>query len=91
MEIRLYEDIDLSEYLHDYERNSWGGAYDRLKSLDKIGKLDAFIDAIINDFIATDYDVISKTELNDFIWFECDDLIEDLEAEYHEENNEEEE
>ena len=85
MEIRIYDDVDLYEYLHDYERNSWGGAYDRLKSLDNRGLLDDFINEL-------QYEVeseMSKVQLNDLIWFECDDIIESLENENTEEEEEE--
>ncbi len=89
MEIKVYKEVELEDYVKDYEHNFWSGAYDRLRSLDEHNKLDKFIDYLIAN-ADLDCNEIKDVEFNDYIWFDCDDIIQKLENEDNEEEDEEE-
>lgn len=66
--------------LDDFE--FWGGAVSRWESIQELG--------LENDVITYLSDCypegLTDTELNDFLWFELDDFIEEMEEEQEEEN-----
>lgn len=74
MELKVYEEVDLKDYLTDYYHNCWGQAYSMLERMDQIGKLEEFIDNLIPLFYG--YEEIDKTHLNDIIAF--DDYVSEI-------------
>lgn len=52
----------------------WSGALDRVKDLDcsELAALGEYIEECFADTTPT------KTQINDFVWFECDDFIGEL-------------
>ena len=65
------------ENLDDF--NFWGGAVERWEKIKELGLED---DVII--YLEEHQDYLTETELNDFIWFELDDFIEEMEKEQEE-------
>ena len=59
----------------------WSGAIQRLEEVQEMDddKQEQFIDYI--KMYLGDEEHLSTTTLNDFIWFECDDFIEELQEE----------
>ena len=58
------------------EDNCWSGALDRLKEIKENGLEDEFMDFLQIMFFYSEEEIPTMTELNDFIWFECDEWIE---------------
>lgn len=56
------------------EYNCWGGAIYTLNTIKEKEKEDEFMDYLEEVF----YQIPTMTELNDFIWFECEGILEDL-------------
>lgn len=52
----------------------WSGALDRLKEIEELGLQDVFFDYLESVF---EYETYTLTNINDFIWFEVDDWIEE--------------
>lgn len=63
----------------------WSGASDRLDEIEELGLQDEFMKYLTSMFEYTPDMWITETDINDFIWFECDDWIEQ-----HKEKGEEE-
>ena len=64
---------------YELKQNSWAGALQTLEAIEKAGLEDEFINYInelINDF--SDGKGITETKLNDFIWFDTDQIEEAL-------------
>lgn len=71
------------EDFYDLYRICWSGARDRLYEIEENNLEDEFMEYLRENFFEDgDY---TTTDLNDFIWFECDDWIEE-----HKENDEDE-
>lgn len=64
--------------LNDF--NFWGGAVERWKEIQELGLED---DVII--YLEEHQDCLTETELNDFVWFELDEFIGEMEKEQEEE------
>lgn len=62
----------------DLQNLCWGGASQRLDEIEELDLEDEFMDYLEEIFYAT---TPSLTEINDFIWFECDDWIEEHKGE----------
>lgn len=62
------------------ENNCWSGAIDRLKEIRENGLEDEFMAYLGSFFDYTD-EIPTMTELNDFIWFDIDDWIEEMKGE----------
>lgn len=63
---------------HDYKENAWGGALTTLDDVVEQGREYEAMD-IIEDYFSEDrlgY-IPSATELNDFIWFELPDIMQE--------------
>lgn len=81
---------------HDYDFNDlmyhcWSGAIDILKEIEKHDKEEEFMDYLESIFFNEE---VELTELNDFIWFEDEQIFSDLEIEwgvYDDEEDEEDE
>ena len=58
------------------ENNCWSGALDRLKEIKENGLEDEFMDFLQIMFFYSEEEIPTMTELNDFIWFDCDEWIE---------------
>lgn len=54
--------------------NSWGGALDTLRDIEKADKEEEFMD-LLEEYFA---DEVEDTELNDFIWFEREEIYDRL-------------
>ena len=64
-------------YEVEFDINSfefWGGATSTIESIRELDKLDE-LEALIID-VFSDSENVSKTDINDFVWFE-DDMIND--------------
>lgn len=59
--------------LEDFK--AWAGAVSRLEKIIEYDMVDVATDYII----AVLGDTFTETELNDFLWFEMDDLLEEIE------------
>ena len=69
--IKVQKEMDFEELY----KNSWGGAVDTLDVIEEAGLEDTFMDLlseVFGDEAPTD------TELNDYIWFECESIYEML-------------
>mgnify|MGYP003288054103 FL=1 len=75
----LKKEIDLSEYLGN-EENFWSGAKDRIEEWKYNDEIIDYLASYIED-VFYDYDkgevVVEETELNDFIWFDADYILEE--------------
>ena len=69
---------------NDLKNNSWSGAVDTLNKIEEEGKEDEFMDYLEGIF----EEAPDETELNDYLWFDADQIFEDLGMN---ENNDEEE
>lgn len=69
VEEKFVEDFD------DLYRICWSGAIDRLDEIYNNDLEDEFMDFLRENFCEDDN--YTTTDLNDFIWFECDDWIEE--------------
>lgn len=61
------------------ENNCWSGALERLKEIKENGLEDEFMDFLQIMFFysySAEEEIPTMTELNDFIWFNCDEWIE---------------
>lgn len=77
--MNIKEYVDIYDYLRN-EDNFWSGAYERIKQWkDKKNVMD-FLQSYIEE-IFMNYDTgeveVDKTSLNDFIWFDADDILEE--------------
>lgn len=59
---------------NDLKNNSWGGAVDTLNKIEEEGKEDELMDYLESIF----EEVPNETELNDYLWFDADQIFEDL-------------
>lgn len=57
---------------YDLQNLCWSGAISQLNEIQDLGLEDEFMDYLISIFCDT---TPTLTEINDFIWFECDDWI----------------
>lgn len=64
------------ESFEDLKELCWGGATDRLEEIEYLCIEDEFMD-YLNEMLGDEKTLESDTEINDFIWFECDDWIEE--------------
>lgn len=72
LQITVHEEMEATT-IDELKEQSWGGA---IKRLDKIKELDMeeeFLEYLTNVF---DGQVVSRTQVNGFIWFEADEWIE---------------
>ena len=69
------------EDLYDLKEICWSGAIDRIDEVLEMSdeKQDQFIEYIKENLGEEEH--LSTTTLNDFIWFDCDDFIEELKEE----------
>lgn len=64
-------------YFDDLEDRVWSGAVDTLKTIREHNKTDEFM-SYLEETYMTDEEVPTITEINDFIWFEADEIFEAL-------------
>ena len=60
----------------DLKEQCWSGAIDTLKTIEEHGKEDLFM-SILEEIYQEE--IPTMTEINDFLWFEDDDIFEMLE------------
>lgn len=58
------------------EHNAWSGAINKLKQIEDLDIVDEATEYILN-YLGEEF---SETDLNDFIWFEMDEFIEQYET-----------
>lgn len=73
--IQYKNEIDSFEELKDL---CWGGALQRLDEIEELDLEDEFMDYLQEIFCD---ETPSLTDINDFIWFDCDDWIEEHKGE----------
>lgn len=73
----VYDEIQF-ESVYELDEICWQGARDRVLEVEKLDdeKQEQFMDYLKENL--GDIEHLTTTELNDFIWFECDDFIEEL-------------
>ncbi len=79
-ELEVYEPITIYT-IYDLERICWSGALDRIENVMELSeeKQDAFLQHVIDyGELMQEMDTLTTTNINDFIWFDCDDFIEEL-------------
>lgn len=74
----------------DLMKECWSGALDTLKRIEEEGLEDEFMD-YLNMYMDSDYSIPTMTEVNDFLWFESDQIFKDLGISDEEDEDEEEE
>ena len=82
----VYDELNI-ENIYDLERVCWSGAIDRIEEVKELSeeKQGQFIDYLYDNLMYGE-DILTTTQLNDFIWFECDNFIEELKGEEEEED-----
>lgn len=83
------KEVHVYDSFEDLMYNCWSGAIETLKEIEKHGKEDEFMDYLETYFM--DYDEVEITELNDYIWFEDDEIFDYLGIEYGVYGNDDEE
>ena len=73
MSITVIETIEITDF-YNLRDMCWSGAIQRLDEIEELGLEDEFMDYLFENFADAEY---TSTDLNDFIWFECDDWIEE--------------
>ena len=68
------EYIEINTF-RELQNQCWGGAIQRLDEIEELGIEDEFMDYLEQGFMSDE--PYTLTDLNDFIWFECDDWIEE--------------
>lgn len=83
--MNVYDELYFDN-LSDLKEICWSGAIQRIEEVEELDndKQQEFVDYVIE--MLEDNEHLSTTTLNDFIWFECDDFIEDLKGEEEEED-----
>lgn len=76
-EIRIFKVDDFNELYN----NSWSGALSRLNTIRENNKEDEFLQ-LLNDILVGYEEGLTDTELNDFIWFDDDDYMQELGIDY---------
>lgn len=71
----------------DLLENSWSGAIDTLKAIEEANKEEELMEYLE---VVFEGDVPTETEVNDFLWFESDDIYEYLGISDNEEEEEQE-
>lgn len=69
--------------IYDLKELCWCGALDRIDEAIENGIEDEFFDYISENFNGWG-DIVELTEVNDFIWFECDEWLEENKPEEEE-------
>lgn len=73
MVTKVFEVYDFN-YLYN---TSWGGAVDTLKTIEENEKEDDLL-ALINDILSCYDGGLDRTALNDYLWFDRDDIYDTL-------------
>ena len=68
-------EIDLTDF-YDLKDICWSGAITRLDEIEELGLEEEFFNYVVMMFEFNE-EVITETDINDFIWFECDKWIEE--------------
>lgn len=76
--LNVIREIDIDNFDDLYEM-CWSGALDRLNEARENDIEEEFFDYIVEQLQYNDY--LTETTVNDFIWFECDDWLEEHEKE----------
>ncbi len=82
-ELEVYKPIIISN-IYDLKKICWSGASQRINEVLEMSeeKQDAFLQHVIDyGELMQEMDILTTTNINDFIWFDCDDFIEELKEE----------
>ena len=74
--MRFIEYVDIASF-SDLQAQCWSGALSRLREIEENDLEDEFMDYLKENFFDYEDRNYELSELNDFIWFECDDWIEE--------------
>lgn len=73
----IYEELTIDD-IYDLKQHCWSGALDRINEAIANDIGDEFYDYIMETLEAYNMDdKIEITQVNDFIWFDCDDWLEE--------------
>ncbi len=73
----IYEELTIDD-IYDLKEHCWSGALDRINEAIANDIGDEFYDYIMETLEAYNMDdKIEITEVNDFIWFDCDEWLEE--------------
>ncbi len=73
----IYEELTIDD-IYDLKQHCWSGALDRINEAISNDIGDEFYDYIMETLEAYNMDdKIEITQVNDFIWFDCDDWLEE--------------
>ena len=81
--LEVYNPIVISS-IYDLERMCWSGASQRIAEILEMDeeKQEAFLQHVIDyGEMMSEMDTLTTTNINDFIWFDCDEFIEELKEE----------
>ena len=73
MILKVYEVYDFNELYN----SSWSGAVDTLKTIEENEKEDELL-SLINSVLEGYDGGLDRTQLNDYLWFDRDDIYESL-------------
>lgn len=85
-DLEVYDPIVISN-IYDLKRMCWSGASQKIDEVLEMSeeKQDAFLQHVIDyGELMTEMDTLTTTNINDFIWFDCDEFIEELKEESEE-------
>ena len=63
--------ISVIKQMHAYQFEFWGGALELMENATQVQR-----DEVYNRIeVELSFDPMGETEINDFVWFECDDIF----------------
>lgn len=90
--IQVYEEKQFDNFDELYD-STWSGATDTMDEIRELHNDDAeedFFNYVMEwAQLTAEMDVLNTTQLNDFIWFDCDDFVKELKNTYEEEEEDE--
>ena len=81
--LEVYDPIEITS-IYDLKRMCWSGASQRIEEVLEMDeeKQEAFLQHVIDyGEMMSEMDTLTTTNINDFIWFDCDEFIEELKEE----------
>lgn len=85
--LEVYDPIEISN-IYDLKHMCWSGASQRIDEVLEMDeeKQGAFLQHVIDyGEMMQEMDTLTTTNINDFIWFDCDEFIEELKEESEDE------
>ena len=72
--VKIQMELDFS----DLQKQCWSGAVDTLNKIEEERKEDEFMSYLEEIFFMNGSEIPTMTELNDYLWFDADQIFEDL-------------